>query len=167
MLLSLMTVENRWKASADEDFSSPFRGTCSEEEPSVARKVRSLQHRLTVPRYSQRPFSPTAPPPRRSTQVHRRNNPFTTLPKYRAMTVLERMMTLYGMLKSGVGILNRVVGVWSCRTGWRARREESVEFSSPTRRGGGEDRSKTVAPGMEKPRFESAGYSVYQRLAAS
>ena len=136
---------------------------------SIARRNKVIQHRSQFHAMVSAPsFQPCRP---------RANRHMSTA------AALERMMTLYGMLKSGVGMLSRVVGVWSCKIGWRARRgrtlpppavgnDESVEFSSPADEGGGGGggggaRSKTVAPGMEKPRFESAGHSVYQRLAVS
>lgn len=108
---------------------------------------------------------PADPEPPTSTIHHRRIIPFITLPKNSAITVLVRMMTLYGMLKSGVGRLSSVVGVCSRRTGRRDR-------STPCRRGLLEPPSRggsrtTVAPGTENPRFESEGYSVYHRLADS
>ena len=98
-------------------------------------------------------FTPTAIRPRipltshfsaSSAPTNRRTSKLNTLPNARAITVLVRMMTLYGMLKSGVG---------------RGRSREVVRILTFP--------DVMTAGAMSNPRLASGGYSVYRRIAFS
>lgn len=120
----------------------------------------------SFPLFPSPPTIPTFTP--RSTTNHLLTSPFTTLPKNNATTVEVKIITLYGMLKSGRGSEMSAVGVRRRRRGLREeknpgwRGEEGEEGCEE--RGG---RREIEAPGTEKPRFASEGYSVYQSVADS
>lgn len=96
---------------------------------------------------------------------HPRKSALTTLPKKSATTVLVRIMTLYGIEKSGVGSDTRVDVVCNLNTSPRvANNLAGFTFASvgPLDAGAGRRRT-TSAPASSRPRCASAGYSVYHR----